>query len=141
MKMKRLNIMNTISKLHAGLRQTTQQLVTAGHDVVIVQTVPHWVEQHHWDLADCSVWEVLNGCNQTMPSSFYLTRSEDVRKAVEGSQARGAHIVDFLDVLCPGDSCRTYSGKYWIYRDENHISQETSLQLAPVWSERLPVAR
>ncbi len=131
----------TIGSLDEGLRNTVRQLSAVGHDVVLVQTVPHWTGEHQWDLADCSLWEVLGGCNQTMPTSFYLTRSQDVRKAFESAESEGATVVDLLEDLCPRNLCQSSTGKYWVYRDGNHISQETSLQLAPVWSERLPAAR
>ena len=131
----------TIDGLRTSLRQTTNTLALAGHEVLVVHTVPHWREQYHWDLADCSLWEVLDGCNESMPTDFYLTRSQDVRQAVDSSRGPGVRVVDFLEVLCPDNTCRTFADGYWVYRDENHISSETSRRLGPVWQDVLSFSR
>ena len=131
----------TIDGLQKSLKQTTNTLAPAGHEVLIVHTLPHWRDEYYWDLDDCSLWEVLDGCNEIMPTDFYLTRSQDVRQVVESTTATGARVADLLDAICPGGTCRTLGDGYWVYRDDNHISSETSRRLAPVWQDLLSFSR
>jgi len=132
---------STIDSLHASLRETTQRLSSAGHHVIVVHTIPHWQKPHYWDLADCSLWEILDNCSESMPADFSLTRSQDVRQAVDSAAGSAVTIVDFLDLLCPGGSCQTFRDGYWVYRDSNHISSETSRRLAPTWQDILAFSR
>ena len=131
----------TIDSFRTSLIRTANRLKSFGHQVIIVQTVPHWQNQYYWDLADCSLWEVIDGCDESMPTGIYLTRSQDVRQTIEFTAATGATVVDFLDVICPGGICRTLGDGYWVYRDDNHISSETSRRLAPEWRQILSFSR
>ena len=132
---------DTINSFRVGLQHTTKALNAVGHRVIVVHTLPHWQNQYYWDLADCSLWEVLEGCNESMPTSFYLTKSQDIRLSVNHAAGDGVTVVDLLDVICPGGTCRTFADGYWVYRDDNHISSETSRRLAPVWQEALSANR
>jgi peptidoglycan/LPS O-acetylase OafA/YrhL len=125
-------------QLVAGLQAAYDNTVTAvreaGHEVILVQTVPHWVNEYHWDLADCSLVEVLNDCDEQMPASYYLQRTGDIRGALSnGAHSAGATEVDFLDVLCPDGTCHTRGDGYWMYRNANHLSNSTSRLLHPLW--------
>jgi len=127
----------TIDELEEGIRDTVTTLTSYGHHVVLVHTLPHWQAQYYWDLDDCSLFEVLNGCHEYMSTDFYFTRSGDVRQAVIDGSRRGATVVDLTDVVCPGGMCETRGDGYWIYRDDNHISGTFSRELAPLWSDIL----
>ena len=130
---------NLIDNLNDAYVNTVTQVQAAGHHVVLVQTVPHWVGPYDWDLADCSLWEVLSGCHETMPAEFTVTRSGDIRRTLEGAGVEtGAIVVDFLDHFCPQGTCHTRGDGYWLYRNANHISNPGSLELVPLWLEQLP---
>ena len=128
-----------LSNLEQAYLNTVTAVEAAGHQVVMVQTVPHWVGDYDWDLADCSLWEVLQGCNETMPAQFTLTRSGDIRNTLEQAATQaGATVVDFLPHFCPDDTCHTRGDGYWLYRNANHISNPASRELVPLWLELLP---
>lgn len=131
--------LSLLDNLEQAYINTVTQVEAAGHHVVLVQTVPHWVGQYDWDLADCSLWEVLQGCDESMPAQFTLTRSGDIRDTLERAGARtGATVVDFLPHFCPQGTCQTRGEGYWLYRNANHISNPASISLAPLWLEHLP---
>ena len=131
--------LSLLDNLGDAYTNTIRQVQAAGHQVVLVQTVPHWVGPHDWDLADCSLWEVLSGCDETMPAQFTLTRAGDVRGILDERGAReGATVVDFLDHFCPQGTCHTRGDGYWLYRNANHISNPASVELVPLWLEALP---
>ncbi len=128
-----------LENLGNAYAKTIRQVQGAGHQVVLVQTLPHWVGPHDWDLADCSLWEILGGCSETMPAQFTLTRAGDIRDTLNDRGAReGAIVVDFIDHFCPQGTCHTRGDGYWLYRDANHISNPASLELVPLWLEILP---
>jgi len=131
--------LDLLDNLGEAYTNTVRQVQAAGHHVVLVQTVPHWVGPHDWDLADCSLWEVLSGCHETMPAEFTLTRAGDVRNTLErAGHAEGATVVDFLPHLCPNGTCHTRGEGYWLYRNANHISNPASIELVPLWLDVLP---
>jgi peptidoglycan/LPS O-acetylase OafA/YrhL len=131
--------LDLLDNLGEAYTNTVRQVQAAGHHAVLVQTVPHWVGPHEWDLADCSLWEVLSGCHETMPAEFTLTRAGDVRNTLErAGHAEGATVVDFLPHLCPNGTCHTRGEGYWLYRNANHISNPASIELVPLWLDVLP---
>lgn len=127
-----------IDNFTTRLTSTVSEIRQAGHRVILVQTVPHWVSPHYWNLAECSLSEVLAGCEETMPIDFPMTRSLDVREAMHAVGAdTGAEVIDFTPAICPSGTCSTRGEDTWVYRDENHITNSYSRQLAPLWLEAL----
>lgn len=127
-----------INTFTARLTSTVSGIRQAGHRVVLVQTVPHWFSPYHWNLEECSLAEVLAGCEETMPIDFPLTKSLDVREALHAVAANtGAEVIDFTPTICPSGTCSTRGEDTWVYRDENHITNSYARQLAPLWLEAL----
>ena len=63
-----------------ALSSTVERLKAAGHEVVIVQTVPHFAGDYPWNAAECTLFATLNGaCTQEMPLQYALDRSAEVR--------------------------------------------------------------
>ena len=119
-----------------ALSRTATSLEAVGHRVVLVQSVPHWFGPFEWWLDSCTLIDVIEGCNLTMPASFAVERASEVRQVLDHVAVTSkAEVVDPLPAVCPRDLCETRGDGYWIYRDQNHISVSFSIELAPAWKQ------
>lgn len=120
--------------LREGLGATVEQLQAAGHEVVLVQTIPRWSEDDVWRTASCSVLDVTStGCEQTMPVSRALGRQGAVRDVVQQvAEDSGATVFDPWAVLCTNGSCSTHGPDFpRYYRDGVHVSVLEGRAFAP----------
>ncbi len=122
----------------AGSVRTYDALAAAGHTVVQLSAVPHFVfdDGRPWGPEACS-WSVSRDDPSRCGTS--LTRSQADADQRYGLQAErtaareaGVTYVDLRREVCPEDVCRTNDGNTWIYRDGAHLSVGASLALAPV---------
>jgi hypothetical protein len=117
--------------MQASLEATIRLLKGSGHDVVLLQALPHWTGPYTWDLAACTLRQTLNGCPKTMPVEFDLARSQRVRSAIAAAGERTqTPVADLTSSVCPGSECATSRDGRWIYRDDNHITNVESRSLA-----------
>jgi hypothetical protein len=126
--------------LEEALESTVRRIESAGHRVVLVQTVPQWGtisgREHRpyvWDPLECTTFDILAGvCQQSMPLSAALDQHSASRAAVTAVAERtGATVLDLFGRVCRADVCSTLQDDVLIYRDPTHISPGFSLMLAP----------
>ena len=126
--------------LEQALDSTVRRIEAAGHQVVLVQTVPQWGaptgkirRAYVWDPTECTTFDILGGtCQQSMPVSAAEEQHAASRAAMTAVAARtGATVLDLFGPLCPAGVCSTLQGEVFAYRDSTHISPEMSLLLAP----------
>jgi hypothetical protein len=123
----------SVHQLELALVQMVNRIESAGHEVVLVQAVPHFDGPHYWDPTSCTIWSLTQvGCEASMPRSYVEAVQQRVRDAQERIAARtGAEILDLRESLCPSDTCSVeHDGIVW-YFDGDHISVAASLSLAP----------
>jgi peptidoglycan/LPS O-acetylase OafA/YrhL len=117
-----------------SLENTVRTLRNMGHDVILVQTVPHWADDYKWNLAECSLVDALSGCNRTMPLEWAQDRSKALSEPVIKLGLRlNVPTLDFGSQICPDGRCATWNGQAWTYRDGSHISRTTSRNLSDLW--------
>jgi hypothetical protein len=120
-----------------GLRRTVEELLRAGQQVLLVQTVPRWPDDGLWEPTRCLPLAILNGgCSTQRSLDSALWTSRTYRATLE--QVAGAAKVGLWDpamVLCPQDLCSTETPEFGRYRDRNHISVPQSKLLAPALKE------
>ncbi|MDO5676879.1 MAG: acyltransferase family protein [Propionibacteriaceae bacterium] len=108
----------------AAMRRTVERLVAAGHEVLVVQTVPHWLGDDAWDPATCSNLAVLTDrCSDTMTTTEVLQRQSGARQQLEPLAALpGVQVWDSWPSICPGGTCTTQGDGFVTYRDSKHLS-------------------
>ncbi|MEU9804879.1 acyltransferase family protein [Mycobacterium sp. NPDC050853] len=107
-----------------GIAAVLQKLAVAHVPVVVVHTLPHFV---NWDLYKCPGYEVWvspsrcgrsTGLAETQRQQNTATLAE--RRAANG--LLGVSTVDLGPTICPDGVCRTNDGSRWVARDGGHIT-------------------
>ncbi|MFM1965491.1 MAG: hypothetical protein RL134_1216 [Actinomycetota bacterium] len=126
--------------LEEALESTVRRIEAAGHEVVLVQTVPQWGtvagkahRPYVWDPLDCTTFDILaSRCQQSMPLSAALDQHSASRAALTAVAERtGATVLDLFERVCRAEVCSTLQDDVLIYRDPTHISPGFSLMLTP----------
>ena len=128
-----------ISLLKIGLAGAIQRLQSAGHEVIVVHTVPVWRGEYSSHLDRVTFWTALSGGSETMPLADVRSITLESRAALTMVTSKfSATVIDFSDEICPSGSCqqRTKLGT-WIYRDDTHLTNEFSKSLQPRWQKIL----
>ena len=121
-----------------SLRRVIARLESAGHRVVLVQGIPHFVDSYAWDLSNCSAAALRSGCRKTMPLSWSRDRTALVDTALRSvANDLQVPVVDVTDRLCPNSECTTNIDGFPVYRDGTHITVAMSHRLAPVFAKLL----
>lgn len=126
--------------LRAGLASTVERLQSAGHEVMLFQTIPRWSEEDTWRTASCGVLDLRSGgCDQSMPTSRALERQGEARQVIdEAGEATGATVFDPWTVLCQDGHCETQGADFpRYYRDGVHISVPEGQAFAPLLARML----
>jgi peptidoglycan/LPS O-acetylase OafA/YrhL len=125
-----------------GVTATVEALQEAGHDMLLVQTVPHFVGDFAYEPDLCSAASINAGtCAASMPRSVAEETQRLPREALAEAGARTDSVVlDLWDVLCSEDICTTRSDDLVRYRDSFHISVPESQSLVPLFAQVLPRA-
>ncbi|WP_375001005.1 acyltransferase family protein [Aeromicrobium sp. CTD01-1L150] len=129
----------------AGLTRTLTALKDAGHQVLLVNVIPHLVSGDEgttvWTPAACHLPELRGDVGRCSPA---LLRSDLDHLQALGLQAErtvtaavGVGQLDLRDALCPGSTCRANDGDHWVYRDGFHITTAQSVRLAPRFAEAI----
>ena len=116
-----------------GMGRTIDRLHAAGHEVLVIQSVPQWPNGSKADPRRCSTLEVaLGDCTESMTRLDALGRQGQARSATEAAAlSSGAVIWDPWVRLCPERECRSGADARTRYRDANHLSVDQSRALAP----------
>lgn len=126
--------------LEQALDSTVRRIQAAGHEVILVQTVPQWGaiagrahRPYVWDPLACTTFDILAGrCQQSMPLSAAEEQHAASRAAIAAVAARtGATVIDLFPRVCPDGICATVQDGVLVYRDPTHISPIFSLSVAP----------
>ncbi|MCC2594320.1 acyltransferase [Tessaracoccus sp. OS52] len=122
-----------------GLRGVIQRAQSAGHEVIVLQGIPLWLEGDSWDPATCTTIAILDGsCSSTMTVSDADSRQGPLRKISEDVTSElNAVLWDSWDELCGNGTCSTHDGAMVRYRDAKHISVPQAQKLAPAFVELL----
>lgn len=121
-----------IKAMHASLLHVVRTLQRSGHRVILVQTIPHWVDEYAWEPARCTLSSALEGCIQRMPVSYGTARTAAVHRAVsEVADATGSATLEVTQQVCPDGTCVTAMRGLPVYRDATHITVAMSHRLAP----------
>jgi len=103
------------SVLTDGLDRTVRELQAMGHEVLLLQTIPHYLDPQYAisDISSCTGLELLNGaCVQLdgteMPRDFADAWQQGSRLAhIQVAANTGATVFDFRSFFCADDVCRT----------------------------------
>lgn len=116
-----------------GMAAVLQKLSAARVPVVVVHTLPHFV---NWDLYKCpgyEVWTSPSHCGRTVALAD-VQRQQNIAMAAEERAARGLPGVSTVDLgpaMCPDGVCRTNVGSRWVARDGGHITVGEAQRLQP----------
>jgi peptidoglycan/LPS O-acetylase OafA/YrhL len=118
-----------------SMERLVRTLEDAGHQVLVVQTVPNWAADPTWEPLRCSIGDITGGdCRAEQPRS-----DTELQQAVErdltraAAEAAGGQAIEPRDALCPDGTCRTEANGTVLYRDYNHLSRSGSALLAPLF--------
>lgn len=112
-----------------GLRETVVRLQSAGHQVLVVKTIPTFV----WAPQTCPMLSiVLHSCVASSPYLELPASQLEVYSAVDRAMAStNAEVLDLADRLCPHGLCATGNRSLQMYRDGRHVTVGGSAALAP----------
>lgn len=121
------------AEFEEALETTVHKLSSYGHRIVLVQSVPKWLDETFWNPSECFMIEVWNSkcsANQTLAS---WNSKDGVFREIIASTADKleANVWDFGKDLCPLGKCSTKMDSKQYYRDAGHISIEASESLKP----------
>jgi peptidoglycan/LPS O-acetylase OafA/YrhL len=111
--------------LTQGLTSVVVYLQAAGHDVVLVQPVPHFVgELPGWSLGDCSLPTILRlGCSANVPQSLVERVQATARGTIDAvAKATGTRVVDPRGLICQDGTCSSERNGTVLYIDAGHLS-------------------
>jgi len=131
--------------LSVSLTSTIHALKGAGHSVLLVQSIPKWVDDDR--LADCSLLSLLTnkyGCSQGMPLGRALGRQGAVRSVLSNvAEANEIQVLDTWSSLCSQTetACSSLDDDGLPrYRDGAHITARQSKQLADEFQTAIAAA-
>ncbi|QIS40677.1 acyltransferase [Clavibacter capsici] len=126
--------------LAVGLTRTTTALRDAGHDVVLVQSVPHPIFSGHRDVPEsCSVLALATRtCALSVPLAEIDAVQSPSRTTLEQvAESTGATVLDLRDAFCDASSCAMDRDGELLYQDAMHLTVEASRTFAPRFAEAL----
>lgn len=125
------SVAGMVDAMRVSLQRVVQRLQRAGHRVILIRTIPHWVGTYAWDPSRCTLGQSLQGCIGTMPVSYAEGHRAPSNKALEAvAAATGADLVNVTPEVCPRGTCVTATKTMPVYRDATHITVAMSHALA-----------
>lgn len=122
------------------VRASVQRLRDAGHEVLLLDPIPHLREgDRYWDGRVCGrLVLALHACTAERSADDALAWTAPVRRLHADLAEQGlARRVDPVPVLCPDGMCRTLDGSTWVYRDGAHLTVVGASRLVPLLTEAL----
>lgn len=126
--------------LETGMGRTVSALQDAGHQVVLVQALPHPTFAGYKDVPGrCSVIALAtSNCNLTVPRSVIDAVQLPARTAIkEVASATGANVLDLSDSFCDKSQCSMNKDNDLLYQDPLHITVNTARSLTPYFAQAL----
>ena len=122
-----------------GTIDLVERLQGAGHQVVLVHTVPYWATDPPWDPRRCSLSEIASDdCSRRATVASTYDQYPLARAALAGAAAAsGAVLVEPRDLLCLDAVCTTSRDGVALYRDTTHLSAVASASVAALFTEVL----
>jgi peptidoglycan/LPS O-acetylase OafA/YrhL len=118
------------SLLRESLTETLKLVQSFGHQIHVIQPVPHFVDDYQWNLRECLLVSLIQGCERLMPLSFTEEIQGPFKRVIsEVAIKLKVSIHDFSKIICPEGSCATRDKLGWIYADSTHITNSYSLRL------------
>jgi peptidoglycan/LPS O-acetylase OafA/YrhL len=121
--------------MEIALSNTLSFLENSGHDVVMIQTVPHFVDDYAWKGGECPGFPLWSEpCSKVMPRKYSLKKSKEIVARLKIiSSGYGVKFIDFSPIVCPNDKCTVSSFLGSGYQDASHISVDMDKSLASEW--------
>ncbi|WP_424935652.1 MULTISPECIES: acyltransferase family protein [Bacteria] len=116
----------------AGYREAWSTMTAKGTPVVTVVDNPVW----ETDPNKCLRTREAGSCDGARED--VLVAHDPVREAAAGQ--RGVTLLDFTDVFCDAETCRTVVGGANVYRDQDHLTVTFVDTLAPQYTSALKQA-
>ncbi|MGN7147508.1 acyltransferase family protein [Arthrobacter sp. SAFR-179] len=129
--------------LEGGLGQTVAALHAAGHEVLLVQALPHPTFAGYSHVPGrCSVIAlVASSCELTVPKSEIEAIQRPARSAIEHvATTSGAQVLDLRELFCDDSRCSLNRDGELLYQDALHITVEASRALTPNFAAALKAA-
>lgn len=129
-------VQSTSPSLNKGLTRTVMQLQKAGHQVLLLQTIPQYVEQPYVaGTLNCTGWKAIrNSCHwiSKMPLDFANQLQKASRDGVLSVAAKTkADVLDFRHYFCADSECSTEINGIDMYMpDGYHLNKRGSSALA-----------
>ncbi len=126
----------TETTLFSRMTDAVRPLQESGHDVLLVQTVPHWGGARSLNWQACTTLKLLwDGCQRGMPVDDVTARQGAIADVIaEVAERTASGVLDLTDEICPGGTCSAVSGDGMVrYRDGVHITVDQSHALAPAF--------
>lgn len=125
-----------------GLRRVIERFDAAGIPVVILHPVPRFGD---WSLDACPtyrMWGDAERCGTSVPLADEIARRQLAISAEQAAMAGFQHAqgLEFTELLCDGEVCRTNRGDDWLFRDAAHLSIPGSLLLTDSFAEAIATA-
>lgn len=128
-----------------ALERTIAALRDAGHDVVVIETMPKLGDDafhgNWWNPSRCPLLTVTrdpSSCNARVSLDAEGKRQAPALQAERAaSEESGARILSVRNFLCPEGECSALDNGRWVYRDGLHISTSTSRRMAPLFETAL----
>ena len=125
-----------------GLRRKINTLQSAGHEVVLIQTVPNFrldtnfESDKNWnELIKCTTFGLqFGGCplETGVPLQGPSDRQAKNWEAIaQLGRETDSKVIDLRDEVCSNQICRIISNETVVFRDNVHISSQKSASLAP----------
>lgn len=129
------------------LRESAEALVRrleqAGHQVLVVHTVPDWSLDTVWAPLHCTLFDITGGdCRASMSLDESTAQRSIERELIrEAVEAGGGTMIEARDVLCRDGVCPTERDGVILYRDDNHISRRAGEMLVPLFADTITSER
>lgn len=121
--------------LREGLSAAAGRLSAAGHQVLLVQTIPTFRNPAPlWEPRECTVPALVGGaCSRTVSVEELEKIQGPSRRSLDevAEQVANTTTLDLRERLCPAQMCATHRGSAWLYMDAAHLSFQGSSELAP----------
>jgi peptidoglycan/LPS O-acetylase OafA/YrhL len=126
--------------LTSGLTRTVEALREAGHDVVLVQSVPHPAFTGHTGVPEsCSVLALATRtCVLSVPRAEVETVQAPSRATIaEVAASTGATVLDLRESFCDATSCSLDRDGELLYQDPMHLTVAASRAFTSRFAEAL----
>jgi hypothetical protein len=110
--------------------------------VLLVQQVPHFVDDFAWDPRECTMLEISRGtCAIGVSRSEMLKAHADWFNVLREAGAQtSTPVLDITDEFCDASVCIGARDGIMMYRDSSHISVAASELLAPAFTNAITQA-